>query len=237
VKWEAGWPIFGIDGKAPATLNLRARQRAIPAIVAPDEFNRRRGQPPLPLVWQWNHNPDPRYWSVTERRGYLRLRAGRLDPDFLSARNTLTQRTFGPHCSGTVAMDVSQMKDGDTAGLGLLQRRYGFVGVRVADTARLLVMVSATSGAPEEVQSVPLSQPVVYLKVECDFKDRVDRASFLYSLDGRNWTAIGKPLPMAYTLPHFMGYRFALFNFATKSTGGWVDFDYFRVSPALTERL
>ena len=26
-----------------------------------------------------------------------------------------------------------------------------------------------------------------------------------------------------------MGYRFALFNYATKSTGGFVDFDYFRI--------
>ncbi len=39
---------------------------------------------------------------------------------------------------------------------------------------------------------------------------------------------LGKPLQMVYTLPHFIGYRFGLFNFATKSTGGSVDFDYFR---------
>ena len=35
---------------------------------------------------------------------------------------------------------------------------------------------------------------------------------------------------MTYTLPHFMGYRFGLFNYATKTAGGFVDFDYFRVS-------
>jgi hypothetical protein len=38
---------------------------------------------------------------------------------------------------------------------------------------------------------------------------------------------------MNYTLTHFMGYRFALFNYATKSTGGSVDFDYFRVYNSL----
>jgi hypothetical protein len=37
-----------------------------------------------------------------------------------------------------------------------------------------------------------------------------------------------------YTLPHFIGYRFALFNYATKTLGGIVDFDYFRVSDTLT---
>nr|WP_242954184.1 dockerin type I domain-containing protein [Clostridium puniceum] len=28
----------------------------------------------------------------------------------------------------------------------------------------------------------------------------------------------------------FIGYRFALFNYATKAAGGFVDFDYFRIS-------
>ncbi len=34
----------------------------------------------------------------------------------------------------------------------------------------------------------------------------------------------------ALTLPHFMGYRFGLFNFATKATDGSADFDFFRIS-------
>ena len=35
---------------------------------------------------------------------------------------------------------------------------------------------------------------------------------------------------MSYTLPHFMGYRFGLFNYATKTSGGFADFDYLRLS-------
>ena len=61
-----------------------------------------------------------------------------MDADFLSARNTLTQRTFGPECSGTVAIDVSSMKDGDYAGLGLLQKKYGFVGVKMVGGTRAI---------------------------------------------------------------------------------------------------
>jgi hypothetical protein len=70
--------------------------------------------------------------------------------------------------------------------------------------------------------------------VDCDYKHRTDKAYFRYSLDGEEWTAIGKPLQMVYTLPHFMGYRFGLFNFATKTPGGFVDFDFFRVSDEIT---
>ena len=32
---------------------------------------------------------------------------------------------------------------------------------------------------------------------------------------------------MLYTLDHFMGYRIGLYNYATKSLGGYADFEYF----------
>jgi beta-xylosidase len=230
VRWEDGWPVLGVDGKVPETLNLPARTGRLGNIVESDEFDRVPGGPALPPAWQWNHNPDGRYWSLGERPGFLRLTTGRLDSGFLGARNSLTQRTFGPRCSGTIAMDVSRMKDGDCAGLAALQKRYGFVGVKASGDARAITMVSAESDSLVEVESLPLSERVVFLRLDCDFEKRVDRAYFFYSLDGIQWKPIGKPLKMAYTLPHFMGYRFALFNFATKTTGGFVDFDFFRVS-------
>ena len=55
-------------------------------------------------------------------------------------------------------------------------------------------------------------------------------ADFFYSLNGKTWNPIGTQLKMAYTLPHFMGYRFGLFNYATKDIGGFVDFDWFRIT-------
>jgi beta-xylosidase len=236
VKWDDGWPVLGVNGKAPPTLKLPRSSGLTPGIVASDEFERQPGERALPLVWQWNHNPDDRYWSVTQRPGWLRLTAGRTDPDWVSARNTLTQRTFGPQCSATVRLDVSKMQDGDCAGLGLLQKRYGLVGVKQEGDSRSLVMVSTESGNAEELEKIPLSEKVVYLKAECDFRDRADRAAFSYSLDGSRWTVVGKPLKMVYTLPHFMGYRFGLFEYGTKSPGGAADFDYFRVSTDLGSR-
>ena len=230
MKWEDGWPVLGINGKVPETLDLPASKGLIPGIVASDEFTRKKKDAALPLVWQWNHNPDNSLWSVSERKGYLRLKTGRIDTDFLSARNTLTQRTIGPVCSGTTSMDVSDMKEGDFAGLALLQKKYGLVGVKYENGVKKIVMVSAQTDKPEEVESLPLNQNTVFLKAECDFTDKKDIADFYYSLDGKKWTKIGSRLKMAYTLPHFMGYRFGLFNYATKAPGGYVDFDYFRIS-------
>lgn len=233
MKWEGGWPVIGVDGKVPDELNLPPSKGLFPGIVASDEFDRKAGEPALPLVWQWNHNPDNALWSLTARPGFLRLTTGRVDEHFLAARNTLTQRTIGPECSGTTALDVSGLKDGDFAGLALLQRQYGLVGVKSEGGTNFVVMVSAQSDSPVELARVALSQSSLFLKAECDFKNRADRARFYYSLDGRAWTAIGNELKMNYTLPHFMGYRFGLFNYATRTAGGQADFDFFRI----TERL
>ncbi len=229
VTWEGDWPVFGVDGKAPIVLNIPAGEGGLANIVASDEFDRRPGEP-LPLAWQWNHNPDNLRWSIGGRTGYLRLTTGRVDSDVLQARNTLTQRTFGPVSSASTRIEVGNMKDGDCAGLIALQRRYGFVGVRMEGNSKSIVMFSAESNTPQEMESIPLQQQTVCLRIDCDFRDRTDKAYFYYSLDGKTWTKIGAILQMAYTLPHFMGYRFGLYNFATRTTGGFVDFDYYRVT-------
>jgi beta-xylosidase len=150
------------------------------------------------------------------------------------ARNTLTQRTFGPECAGSTSVDISNMKEGDFAGLALLQRKFGLVGVRFNEGAKSIVMVNAESGNPVEVESVPLSQKTAYLKAECNFRDRTDIAHFFYSLDGVKWIPIGSQLKMEYSMPHFMGYRFGLFNYSTKTPGGFVDFDWFHLSDQIT---
>lgn len=112
----------------------------------------------------------------------------------------------------------------------MLQKGYGLVGVKSEGETRSLVMVNADSGSAVEVEKVPVTQDLVHLKAECDFRDRADTARFFYSLDNRVWSPLGSTLKMKYTLPHFMGYRFALFCYATKGPGGFADLDYFRVA-------
>lgn len=233
VRWEDGWPVYGVDGRVPETLDIPGATNALANLVTTDEFSRQPGEPPLPLAWQWNHHPDPRHWSLTARPGWLRLITGRVDAGFLDARNSLTQRTFGPECAAVTFLDASGLKPGDCAGLALLQRRFGLVGVQQEDAARWLVMVSAGTDPPETVARVPLASATVWLMAACDFRNRADIGRFYFSLDGQQWSALGRPLRMTYTLPHFMGYRFALFHYATRTAGGWADFDFFRVSDHL----
>jgi beta-xylosidase len=91
---------MSVDGKVPDTLSLPASKGLMPGIIASDEFDRRPGEPALPLAWQWNHNPDDSNWSLTRRPGFLGLTTGG-SMAISSARNTLTQRTTGLESAGT----------------------------------------------------------------------------------------------------------------------------------------
>lgn len=229
VRWEDGWPVLGIDGKVPETLNLPASKGLIPGVVNSDDFERAPKEPALPLVWQWNHNPVDSNWSLTENPGHLRLETIRLDSSVVAARNTLTQRTFGPTSQGEISIDVSNMKNGDVAGLVLLAEDFGYVGVKKEKNKSYVVYAVNESGKEVVKEKIPLNASQVFFKAVCDFTDMKDLAKFYYSLDGSSWESIGQPLKMKYTLTHFMGYRFGLFNYATEHVGGTVDFDYFKI--------
>ena len=88
---------------------------------------------------------------------------------------------------------------------------------------------SGTSGKPGK----PGFSGVIYLRLDGDFRPGErggrDAANFYYSLDGQEWTQIGtKDYRMIFDYRRFfMGSKFAIFNYATKKTGGYIDVDYF----------
>lgn len=199
----------------------------------------------LSLVWQWNHNPNNNLWSLTDREGYLRLKSGIISTNIQNARNTLTQRTYGPQSAASVALEADNIKDGDYAGLSAFQNQYGFVGIKMEGGKKYIVMHRAQEKGDAkgtEIESIPFEGGRVYFKVFCDFSEDAskssspkcaDKASFYYSLDNENWNQIGDELQMSYDWPHFVGYRFGLFYYSTENVGGYVDFDYFHIADGL----
>ena len=117
LHWKDGWPMLGDEkGKIGIEQEMPViRRKTKDRITASDEFNKSR----LDLVWQWNHNPDNSLWSLTERKGFLRLKTDKVVPNLLEARNTLTQRSFGPKSEASIRIDISYMKEGDHAGLSM----------------------------------------------------------------------------------------------------------------------
>lgn len=88
----------------------------------------------------------------------------------------------------------------------------------------------------KEKERVELKKDKVYLRMDCDFNINIDKARFYYSLDGNEWMQIGSDFQMIYYTDHFMGIRFAIYNYATKHSGGYVDVDFFKYSKELLEQ-
>ncbi len=205
-----------------------------------DEFN----EAYLPLAWQWNHNPDNACWSLSERPGFLRIKTGRTSKTIFHARNTLTQRTFEPACEGVIALEPGNMKDGDIAGFMALGPIAGFTGIEQEGSQKYIVMYTAdndsstnpsTQGqraSQTRMAQVAFNGDRVYFRLKFQFKTgsfTTETAKFEYSLDGEKWQSIGTTVNIKWTLRHFTGYRFGLFNYAAKEAGGYVDFDFFHL--------
>jgi arabinoxylan arabinofuranohydrolase len=216
-RWQDNWPVLGDEnGKVPKVMKKPIQGYSATPLVVSDNFN----SPVLALQWQWNHNPDNSLWSLSEREGYMRLKTGKTVTNIFEARNTLSQRTEGERCSGTVGMDISKMQNGDVAGFGVFCAEPGLVSVVMQD-GKYIVMTDRG----EEKDRVALTQNTVYFRIDCDFS--VDMAQFYYSLDNIKWTRTGSEFHMTYNLVHFMGNRFAIYNYATTASGGYTDIDFF----------
>ena len=232
---DDGWPMLG-DPQGGIPNDLTRPYESLAGICGSDDF----AAPRLSLYWQWNHNPVDAAWSLAERPGWLRLRTSRVVGNLYLAPNTLTQRMGGPSCTGSVKLDVSRMQPGDVAGLAAFNGDSGVLAVERTDEGWELVMSEQRSvfSRPargiervdtEEFERRPLGQPTVWLRVAAAFGHDRDRASCYYSLDGSQWHAIGQPVRLRFDYTRlFMGSRFAIFNYATRTTGGYVDIDRFQ---------
>src|SRR5699024_181302 len=228
VEWKDGWPMIGDkNGKVPEKLEIGHEEAESTPLVISDDFEYEENK--LALNWQWNHNPHHELWSLTERPGYLRLTTGYIVNSILAAQNTLTQCIEGHECSADILLDLTGMKDGDRAGIVALQSNFGTVGIKQQSGGKRFLIVTNNDGNGNEkiVEEIPFSQNQIHLKIRFNFENSTDLATFYYADKHSEWTNIGPPLQMKYTLDHFMGYRIGLYNYATKETGGHVDFHHF----------
>jgi xylan 1,4-beta-xylosidase len=226
ITWTNGWPYFGLPGnlkRNPRTWVKPNTGHTSPP-SAPYQRNDDFSGPNLANVWQWNHVPDDVKWSLTERKGFLRLHSLPAK-DFWSARNTLTQRAIGPKSTPTTELDTSGLKPGDVAGLALLNLPYAWIGVRCETNGLTVEQFNQLTG---ETKRVPLAAKRVLLRVQCDFLS--EKAVFSYSTDGNSFEPMGDEFTMIFQLTTFQGVRYSLFHFNDGDVpGGYADFDKFTV--------
>ena len=234
ISWRDDWPVWGTPdapGEVPVSARKPIQGKPICQPATSDDFE----SATLGLQWLWNHNPDDTRWSLTERRGWLRLKSTD-SVDFWNARNTLTQKGQGPVSCGEVKFDLRGLKVGDVCGFGTLGKINGQITVQCQqDGAALLAMNVIVDGGISETRVVTKSilRGDLYLRTSLDFVR--NKGTCAYSLDGAQWTGLGGEFELAFDwrTGTFQGEQFAIFCYNSVPSGGYVDIDWFKFQDSL----
>ncbi|MEJ7684752.1 MAG: family 43 glycosylhydrolase [Segetibacter sp.] len=126
VIWINGWPVIGQPGSDTIGNMVWTYTKPVPGsfIVFPqtdDEFN----QDILSVQWEWNYQSRQNKWSLTKRKGFLRLNAFRpVEPKgkddkritFYRVGNILTQRSMRTtNREVTIKIGIRGMANGQSA--------------------------------------------------------------------------------------------------------------------------
>ncbi|TXG39515.1 glycoside hydrolase family 43 protein [Seonamhaeicola maritimus] len=242
VNWVDGWPIIGVDEDNDG-IGEPVKQHKKPIdgypVAAPssdDDFSNEK----LGFQWEWNHNPRNTHWSLTERRGWLRLKASKVlpnekgygpninewtnndgsDSDFWRACNTLSQRIMGITTGTAVAkFDISGMQPHQLAGFVRYGGVFNLLGVEVDKNGKknlfyMNPMAEKTNG-PELVGND------LFVRTS----NNSNQATYEYSLDGENYKAFGPTFTIVFG--KWTGDRLGFFSWNEKEDAGHIDVDWF----------
>jgi len=223
VKWEHGWPVVGDDPDGNGIGNTVAGGKKpiqgfpIDAPQTDDEFD----SGTLGPQWQWNHNPRDTRWSLTERPGWLRLRANVPvgTGGFWNASNTISQRLMGKG-EGliTAKVDISGMEPGQQAGMVRHSGRYVLLGLSVGKQG-VKTLVFNDNG---KVANGPvIKHDAIWLRTHNDG----EQAYYEYSLDGESFQRFGTEFTI--TFGRWRGDRPGFYCWNNDKAVGHIDVDFF----------
>jgi beta-xylosidase len=229
VTWTDGWPAagrVGADGIGNMVWSGTMPVGGYPVSrpQTSDDFS----GPTLSPQWEWNFQPRVGMWSLTDRPGFLRLRAFKAlqSGNLLKTGNVLTQRPLRSENNvATVSMDISQMADGEQAGFGFLGSTSGTIGVSQAQGVRHFVFTQNAT-----VTTGPTIGPTVttvWLRTSWSASWAVTGpASFQFSTDGTSFSSLGPAFVMT-DFGAFLGAKIAIYTVNDAQEAGYVDVDDF----------
>ncbi|RDL33228.1 Uncharacterized protein BP5553_08667 [Venustampulla echinocandica] len=181
----------------------------------------------LSVDWEWNHNPDTTKYAVNNG---ITLSTATVTTDIYKARNTLTHRCHGPLSVAIVVLDTSSMADGDSCGLAAFRDWTAYIGIsRSGGTYTIANVQGALQNSTDwstitdgsTTASAGIAKGKVWLRGTMHtLSNGPHTASFEYSTDGSTFTALGGNYTLNTDWSLFMGYRWGIFNYATKALGG-----------------
>ena len=236
LKWTNDWPVIGVDtdgdGKGQPVTEYRkpnvGRAYAIEVPQTTDEFIARK----LGLQWQWHANSRDDWYSLLARSGWLRLfvTSRRPNENLWAASNLLLQKLPAPAFTITTRVDVSQLREGERAGLVMMGRDYSYIAARRSSgklgIVRMTCRDAAKLIAETEEASSPATAETLFLRVTVR-NEATSRFSF--SFDGKRFQELGDEFVARQGV--WIGAKVGVFAVGAVSSNarGYVDFEWFRV--------
>lgn len=221
VTWIDGWPVIGKPNTAGIGEMVWSAAKPVantPKVVpqSSDEFT----SPTLQPQWEWNYQPRKNKWSLTARKGWLRLYAFKpLKDDLLHAGNTLTQRSYRTiKNEATIKIDVSGMADGQKAGLSHFGNpNYSTCGIECEGTIKRLVYTAKG----QSIEGAVIKTKYLWLRSVWGLDGL---STYTYSTDGKIFKPVGEPYQLQWG--SYRGDRLAIYNYNPKTDSGYLDVDY-----------
>jgi len=237
VRWVDDWPVMGDNGKPVLRYQKPDVGKSSPIAVpqTSDEFD----EPKLGLQWQWWANYHDSWYSLTARRGFLRLYAvdGFSSIPLFNRPNLLLQKFPAEKFSATACIDMSHLVDGDRAGLVVAGMLMAALQVQRDPRGLRIVRTTSLSTRPQGLRGDPLTPPdsddcaisvdgkTIFLRVNVDSGGR---CTFSFSRDGEKFTDIGPEFKAVNDL--WIGAKVGIFCNGAISPDGFIDIDWFRLS-------
>jgi len=238
--WKNGWPVIGEDkddtgtGQPVMSYKMPNVGKKYPVAVpqTSDEFS----VPKLGLQWQWQAAPHSSWYSLTARKGFIRLNAICNPTDTGSlfyAPNILLQKFMAPIFTCVTKLQFHPTAINDRAGLTITGNYYTYLCIEKQETGNNLVIYEGKKDdkkflVPKPLVTVPINTNTVWLKVSVG-ENAV--CHYTYSVDGKTYTDIGSNYKAEKGT--WIGAKVGVvcLNPGLIYSKGYADFDYFRVSP------
>ena len=221
MHWENDWPVIGVDfdrngiGEPVYVCQKPIESKTIFAPQTDDDFS----TPNLSLQWQFNHNPTDHAWSLSAHPGSLTLKALK-SSTFRLARNTLTQKIMGNISEATIAMDFTEIADGQRCGLACMGKENKVLGIKMEKGQKYLYISNDTT----EISTTFLNGNQIYLRVSIDMLNQ--KFQYFYSTDNIRFIPYGTSFFIPFGF--WKGARIALYCYNKEQEAGATSFQWFK---------
>ena len=221
MHWENDWPVIGVDfdrngiGEPVYVCQKPIESKTIFAPQTDDDFS----TPNLSLQWQFNHNPTDHAWSLSAHPGSLTLKALK-SSTFRLARNTLTQKIMGNISEATIAMDFTEIVDGQRCGLACMGKINNVLGIKMEKGQKYLY----TSNDTTEISTTFPNGNQIYLRVSIDITNQ--KFQYFYSTDNIRFIPYGASFFIPFGF--WKGARIALYCYNKEQEAGAASFQSFK---------